>query len=68
MTKAKPKPKRTYPKGKTTLSVYLDLSLLDDLKKLADAERRTVSSLVGVICEDAVRKVKGQKPLRVASA
>jgi hypothetical protein len=44
--------------AKINISVLVEEYLREDLKRLANAERRSVSQLVGLLIEDAVAQAK----------
>jgi hypothetical protein len=43
---------------KKKASVYMEEALKADLEKLAKARRRSVSSLIEILCDDAVKAAK----------
>lgn len=44
--------------AKTTVTVFIEDELKEDLKALADSERRSLSQMVAVLIEQAVKQAK----------
>jgi len=55
MHEAGPKSEPVNPYEKTTMSLYLPTAIADDVRKQAEAERRSASSLVHSILAEALR-------------